>query len=217
MPVVEPDQFQGTTALVTGGAGGIGWATACALAADGVDVAICSRPGKTLDEAADKIAHSGFRNITCYRADVSSEADMGELFGKLEQKFGALNFLVNNAGVDSFCEPANFSAARFRRVMDINVTSVFLAVSGALPLLRRAGSASIVNVGSIHGHVTTSGRADYVTSKTALIGATRALALDLAEYGIRINMVSPGAVETPMLVRGWKAVSYTHLTLPTNA
>jgi 3-oxoacyl-[acyl-carrier protein] reductase len=194
----------GKTALVTGGAGGIGWATACALASDGINVAICSKPGKTLDEAAEKIERSGFKTITCYQADVTSESNMEQLFTELKSKFGALNYLVNNAGIDSFCEPESFSSSQFRHVMDVNVTSVFIAVSGALPLLRQANSPSVVNVGSVHGHVTTSGRADYVTSKAALIGATRALSLDLSDYGIRANMVSPGAVETPMLVRAWK-------------
>ena len=197
-------QFSGKTALVTGGAAGIGWATACTLASAGVDVAICSRPGKTLDAAGERIEQSGYKNITCYSADVSSETDMKRLFDQLGERFGHLDYLVNNAGIDSFLDINNFSLHDFRRVMDTNVTSVFLAVSGALSLMRKAVNAAIVNVGSIHGHVTTAGRADYVTSKTALIGATRALALDLAEYGIRINMVSPGAIETPMLVRGWK-------------
>lgn len=197
-------QFAGKTALVTGGANGIGWATACALASAGADVAICSRPGKTLDAAGDRIEKSGYKNITCYSADVSSETDMNYLFDQIGERFAHLNYLVNNAGIDSFLDIENFSLQDFKRVMDTNVSSVFMAVSGALSLMRKAVSAAIVNVGSVHGHVTTAGRADYVTSKTALIGATRALALDLAEYGIRINMVSPGAIETPMLVRGWK-------------
>jgi NAD(P)-dependent dehydrogenase (short-subunit alcohol dehydrogenase family) len=197
-------QLAGKTALVTGGAAGIGWATACALASDGVNVAICSRPGTTLDNAAEKIERSGFKTITCYQADVTSEENMKDLFTQLKRKFGALDYLVNNAGIDSFCEPEDFSLSQFRHVMDVNVASVFIVISSALPMLREASSPSVVNVGSVHGHVTTSGRADYVTAKTALIGATRALSLDLAAYGIRVNMVSPGAVETPMLVRAWE-------------
>lgn len=196
-------QFAGKTALVTGGAGGIGWATACELARVGATVAICSRAGKTLDEAANQIEQSGYKNIHCYQADVSSESDMLGLFNELSARFNQLDFLVNNAGIDSFCNLDNFSLNEFRRVMDVNVSSVFIAVANALPLMRKSKMAAIVNLGSIHGHVTTSGRADYVTSKTALIGATRALALDLAVDRIRVNMVSPGAIETPMLTRGW--------------
>ena len=199
-----PQQFSGKTALVTGGAAGIGWATACALAEAGAQVAICSRPGKTLEAAEDRIEASGFANITSYQADVSSPSDMGQLFAALSDRFGHLNCLVNNAGVDSFYDLQDFSLEQFTRVMNINVASVFMAVSEALALMRNTPGAAIVNVGSIHGHVTTSGRADYVASKSALIGATRALALDLADYGVRINMVSPGAIETPMLTRAWQ-------------
>jgi len=204
MVPVNNTSFAGKTALVTGGAGGIGWATACELARVGAEVAICSKPGTTLDEAANLIVESGYKNIHCYQADVSSETDMLSLFGELSARFNQLDFLVNNAGIDSFCDLDNFSLDEFRRVMDVNVSSVFITVANALPLMRKAKAAAIVNVGSIHGHVTTSGRADYVTSKTALIGATRALALDLSVDKIRVNMVSPGAIETPMLTRGWQ-------------
>ncbi len=204
MSLLNTNQFEGKTALVTGGAGGIGWATACALASAGTNVAICNRLGTTLDAAEGRIEAAGYKNITCFEADVSSQADMKKLFAALTKQYGRLNYLVNNAGIDSFCDLQDFSIREFRRVLDINVSSVFIALSEGLSLLRDAANAAVVNVGSVHGHVTTSGRADYVTSKTALIGATRALALDLAEFGIRINMVSPGAIETPMLTRGWQ-------------
>ncbi len=205
-------RFFGKTALVTGGASGIGWATACSLAADGAEVAICNRAGESLDKAMSLARDSNLPNLSFFEADVSSETEMQAMFEKLSSKFQKLNFLVNNAGIDSFCRPDSFSLEKFNNVMAINVASVFLAISQALPLMRNADRASIVNVGSIHGRVTTSGRADYATSKTALIGATRALALDLAEYGIRINLVSPGAIETPMLLRGWAAKA-PHLDL----
>ena len=122
----------------------------------------------------------------------------------VKKEFGHLNYLVNNAGIDSFCDPAKFSLKKFNQVMMVNTTSVFMMVNKMLPLMKRCNNASIVNIGSIHGHQTTSGRSDYVTSKTALIGVTRSLALDLAQYKIRVNMVSPGAIETEMLRRGWR-------------
>lgn len=191
------------TALVTGGAAGIGWETACVLAETGTQVFICSRPGESLDNAANKIKAAGFSNIECFAADVSSESDMNQLFRTIGERVEHLDYLVNNAGIDSFCDLDNFSLKAFQHVMDVNVSSVFLAVSEALPLMRKSSAAAIVNVGSIHGHVTTAGRTDYVTSKTALIGATRSMALDLATDRIRVNQVSPGVVETPMLNRAW--------------
>lgn len=190
------------TALVTGGATGIGWATACALAQAGVRVAICCL-SETLAQAKAQVEESGYANLKAYAADVTCESDMQELFRALKEEFGSLNYLVNNAGKDGFCYMDAFSLTQFRQTMDVNVSSVFIAVSQGLALMRSAERAAIVNIGSIHGHVTTDGRSDYVTSKTALIGATRALALDLAPYRIRVNMVSPGAVDTPMLQRAW--------------
>lgn len=197
------DRFAGKTALVTGGAGGIGWTTALSLLRDGARVAVCSRKGASLERARQLAAEIDPQNLLVMEADVSSQTDMEQLFKDLADAFGSLDCLVNNAGIDSFQKLDAFSLERFRNVMDVNVASLFLAVSAALPLLRAADAASIVTVGSIHGRITTAGRADYVTSKAALIGATRALALDLAPDLIRINLVSPGAVETPMLLRGW--------------
>lgn len=196
-------RFVGKTALVTGGAAGIGWATAMSLLADGARVAICSRKGASLDQAQKWAAETDPDNLLVFEADVSQQADMTRLFENVGAAFGSLNFLVNNAGIDSFQKLDAFSIERYRNVMDVNVTSLFLAVSAALPLMRTAENAAIVSIGSIHGHITTAGRSDYVTSKAALIGATRALALDLAPEHIRINLVSPGAIETPMLLRGW--------------
>ncbi len=198
-----PGRFAGKTALVTGGAAGIGWATAMSLLKDGARVAICSRKGASLERAKKWAEETDPDNLLVFEADVSRQADMTQLFESLADAFGSLDYLVNNAGIDSFQKLDAFSIERFRNVMDVNVTSLFLAVSGALPLMRSAESAAIVTVGSIHGHITTAGRSDYVTSKAALIGATRALALDLAPDHIRINLVSPGAIETPMLLRGW--------------
>ena len=151
-----------------------------------------------------EIQKNGYTNFLTYKADVSSEKEIAALFSFVKKKFGSLNYLVNNAGIDSFCNPEEFSLSKYNHVMAVNVTSVFMAVKKAIPLMKITREASIVNVGSIHGKITTSGRSDYVTSKTALIGVTRSLSLDLASDKIRVNMVSPGAIDTPMLIRGWK-------------
>lgn len=195
--------FAGKTAFVTGGTGGIGWSTALALHDAGARVAICGRAGDGLERARARISDSGLAGMLALEADVSSQTDIARAGEILQERFGHLDILVNNAGIDSFQQLDAFSPERFGKVMDVNVTSVFLVISQVLPLLRAARSASIVTIGSIHGHITTAGRSDYVASKSALVGATRALALDLAPDRIRINLVSPGAIETPMLLRGW--------------
>lgn len=199
----EANRFEGKTAFVSGGAGGIGWEIATSLMNEGARVAICSRAGATLEQARSKKIELELVNLSIYEADVSDKSQVEAAFEKIELNFGKLDHLVNNAGIDSFQDIADFSITQYERVMAINVTSVFLMISNALPLLKKSDEASIVNVGSVHGTVTSSGRADYATSKTALIGATRSLALDLGPHNIRINLVSPGAIETPMLLRGW--------------
>lgn len=192
-------RFEGKTAFVTGGAAGIGREIAKALLAEGARVAICGRAGMSLDRA--RRDQSG--DILVLEADVGSEHGVKEAIAQVGAAFGRLDVLVNNAGIDSFQDISDFSRDRFRAVMDVNVASVFTATAAALPLMQSANAPAVVTIGSIHGTLTTSGRADYVASKSALIGATRALAMDLAPHGVRINLVSPGAIETPMLLRGW--------------
>lgn len=203
------NRFEGKTAFVSGGAGGIGWETAISLMNEGANVAICSRAGETLEQARSRKAEFGLDDLSIYEADVSDQSQLESAIGQLAADFGVLDHLVNNAGIDSFQDISDFSFTQYERVMAINVTSVFRTITTALPLLKKSKQGSIVNIGSVHGTVTTSGRADYVTSKTALIGATRALALDLGSHNIRINLVSPGAIETPMLLRGWSVKAPT--------
>ena len=191
-------------AIVTGGASGIGWATAKALNKKGINVIVCDNSKSNIEIANQKITKLKNKNINIWNIDVTSEIQIKELFIFIKKEFGHLNYLVNNAGIDSFCDLSKFSLSKFNQVMMVNTTSVFMMTSKFLPLLRKRKNSVIVNIGSIHGHQTTSGRSDYVTSKTALIGATRSLALDLAQFGIRVNMVSPGAIETEMLERGWR-------------
>ena len=191
-------------AIVTGGASGIGWATAKALNKKSINVIVCDNSKSNIEIANQKITKLKNKNINIWNIDVTSENQINELFIFIKKEFGHLNYLVNNAGIDSFCDLSKFSLEKFNQVMMVNTTSVFIMTSKFLPLLRERRNSVIVNIGSIHGHQTTSGRCDYVTSKTALIGATRSLALDLAQFGIRVNMVSPGAIETEMLERGWR-------------
>ena len=191
-------------ALVTGAASGIGWAIACLLHDEGLHVVICDNSKDNLDLANIKINEENYQNMSSFHADVSLEADVVKLFNHIKKTFGRLDYLVNNAGIDSFCDPETFSISKYNHVMAVNVTSVFLAIREAIPLMRNSKEASIVNIGSIHGQLTTAGRSDYVASKAALVGATQSLSLDLAAEKIRINMVSPGAIDTPMLLRGWK-------------
>ena len=197
-------RFEDSVVFVSGGAGGIGWHTANAFYGEGARVAICSRPGKTLERAKRDASHLNNDRFLVLEADVTSESAIANAFSEIQSRFGTLDVLVHNAGIDSFQDIENFSIERYRKVMDVNLAALFLMTSAALPLLKSSKAAAIVSIGSVHGRLTTSGRADYVASKAAMVGATRALALDLGPNNIRINLVSPGAIETPMLLRGWE-------------
>lgn len=207
MPEKSEQKFEGKTALVTGGAAGIGWATATKLAKAGADVAICTRPGATLDAAAAKIAETGLSNIHCYSADVSNKDDVGKMLAGIGKKFGKLDHVVNNAGIDGFLDWENFSTEEWHRTMNVNLLAVFLVIEASLPLMQKTTAASIVNVSSIHAHLTVAGRAAYTASKAALSGATRAMAIDMGAHGIRVNTVSPGVVHTAMMERSMAANS----------
>lgn len=207
MPKNFQKRFDGKTAIITGGAAGIGWATALNLANSGADVAICSRPGTTLDAATDKIAKTGLSNIQCYSADVSNKDDVGKMMNGIDEKFGKLDYVVNNAGIDGFVDWNNFSTEEWHRTMNVNLLAVFLVIEASLPLMQKTAAGSIVNVSSIHAHLTVSGRAAYTASKAALSGATRAMAIDMGKHGIRVNTVSPGVVYTAMLERSMAANS----------
>lgn len=200
----EMARFENDVVFISGGAGGIGWATALAFRDEGARVAICDRDGETLERAKHDARDFNPETFAVIEADVACEREIKAAIADVGDRFGRLDMLVNNAGIDSFQDMADFDLAQYRKVMDINVGAMFAMTSAALPLLAKSDAGAVVSIGSIHGRLTTSERADYVASKSAMVGATRALALDLSAHGVRINLVSPGAIETPMLLRGWE-------------
>lgn len=182
----------GLKVLITGGARGIGAATARLLAADGAQVLITD----VLDEEGAALARAiGARYR---RLDVASEADWDAAVAEAEAGFGGLNALFNNAGILAFGGVAETASAEFRRVLDINLTGCFLGIRAAAPALKRAGGGVIVNTSSTAGLQGYAGLAAYVSSKWGLTGLTRAAALDLAPQGTRVLSLHPGPIATPM-------------------
>ncbi len=178
--------------LVTGGQGGIGAAAARLLAAEGAKVLIGDLDA-TKGEAVAREIGGRFR-----RLDVTREEDWQAAVAEAEEAMGGLNALLNNAGIVQFapvdrCEPADF-----RRVIDVNLTGVFLGMRACVPAMRRAGGGVIVNVSSTAGLQGYAGLAAYVSSKWAVRGLTKASALDLAHDRIRVLSLHPGPIRTPM-------------------
>lgn len=196
-------RFTDRTALVTGAGSGIGRAVALALAAEGAQVVVAGRRQEPLDETVALIEQAGGKALAV-TADVSRAADIQAVVDAAVDPFGSLDVAVNNAGVFRGGQPlADLPEADWREQLDINITGVFLALQAEIRQMRtQASGGAIVNIASLFGvHARHPGAAAYAATKAAVSVLTRGAALDHIGDGIRINAVSPGAVETPMSLR----------------
>ncbi|MEU8928949.1 SDR family oxidoreductase [Streptomyces sp. NPDC048409] len=182
--------FDGLRALVTGGASGIGLATARLLASQGARVAI-------LDLAQD--SPDGF--AACVRADVGDDTSVTSAVSSAVDTLGGLDVLVNNAGIGAQGAVADNSDDEWHRVWDINVVGLVRVTRAALPALRSSAHGAIVNVSSIAATAGLPQRALYSATKGAVLSLTRAMAADLLAEGIRVNTVCPGTADTPWVAR----------------
>ncbi|MFC8512187.1 SDR family NAD(P)-dependent oxidoreductase [Streptomyces sp. NPDC057257] len=196
-------RFTGRTALVTGAGSGIGRAIALALAAEGAQVAVAGRRREPLDETVRLIEEQGGKALAV-TADVTDATEVGALVDAVVDRFGSLDVAVNNAGVFRGGQPlADLPEDDWRAQLDTNVTGVFLALKAQIRRMRQQPSGgAIVNIASTFGaHTRQPGAAAYSATKAAVSVLTRGAALDHIRDGVRINAVSPGAVETPMSLR----------------
>lgn len=182
-------------ALISGGARGIGAATARAMVAEGACVVI----GDLLEDVAFELAEALGENASAVRLDVVDPASWDSAVAHATDRFGALHVLVNNAGtVHRLASIENIGLETWNRVMDVNVTGVFNGICAALPAMKASGGGSIINISSIAGVRATNGIAPYAASKFAVRGLTKAAAMDLGRFGIRVNSVHPGLINTAM-------------------
>jgi 2-hydroxycyclohexanecarboxyl-CoA dehydrogenase len=173
------------TAVVTGGASGIGAAVARRLGADGYNVGVLD-----LNPAAE-----GFGQI----ADVTDRAQIDAALAAIRAKFGPVTILVNAAGLDGFKRFHDLTFERWQKVIEVNLHSVFHCTQAVLPDMMEAGWGRIVNISSSSAHSGQPFMTHYVAAKSAVNGLTKALALEYGPYGITVNAVPPGFIDTPML------------------
>lgn len=183
------NDFQGLVAAVTGGASGIGAATATKLQEGGAVVIV-------LDRSED--GPGAHRSLRC---DITRDAELSDAFELVAREHGRLDVLVNNAGVGASGDVTANDRSEWHRVLDVNVVSMARVTAYALPLLRRSPSAAVVNVSSVVAHVGVKNRALYAATKGAVSALTLAMAADHLAERIRVNAVTPGTADTPWVTR----------------
>lgn len=184
------------TTLITGGASGIGLATAQLLHQRGARVAIVDVQA---DKGAEALASFNDPNRAIFiQANLAIPEEAERVVAETVAKFGRLNSIVNSAGIQRYGNAEQTSVELWQEVMAVNLTASFLVSRAGIPHLRQSGGGSIVNVGSVQSHVSQRGAMAYVTSKHALLGLTRSMAVDYSAERIRVNCVCPGTVDTPM-------------------
>lgn len=206
-PSKAGDRFAGKIVLITGATSGIGEATARMFAKEGAIVHFCGRREALGNKIAQEINAQGGR-ASYQKADVRNEQDVKSFVDTCVQKYGRIDIAFNNAGIES--KPftiAEQSLNDWMNVMATNATGTFLSMKYELPVMLKQGGGAIVNNASVSGHVGFATIAPYSASKHAIVSLTKVAALEYADKNIRVNSISPGAVDTPMLRRAlaaWK-------------
>ncbi|MGI4978241.1 MAG: 3-hydroxybutyrate dehydrogenase [Janthinobacterium lividum] len=192
----------GRVALVTGSTSGIGLGIARALAGQGASVVLngFGDPAQ-VEEIRDGIEREHGVRVLYHGADMTRPAEIEAMVAAAERAFGAVDVLVNNAGIQHVAAVEDFPVERWDSVIAINLSSAFHTMRAAIPGMRARGWGRIINVASAHGLVGSAGKSAYVAAKHGLLGLTKAAAIELADAGVTVNAICPGWVKTPLVER----------------
>lgn len=190
-------RLQSKTALITGGARGIGLATARAFAREGAHVVIADRNGEGAAAAAEELRAAGHRTLAI-EMDVSQPDSVGSAVQQIVRTFGRVDLLVNNAGVGGNTPFLETTLEEWERIIRVNLTGAFLVAQAAGREMAKSGGGAIINIASLSGQRGGDGRAAYGAAKAGLELLTKVMAVELAPLGIRVNNIAPGPIETEM-------------------
>jgi 3-oxoacyl-[acyl-carrier protein] reductase len=209
------DKLAGKVAIVTGAARGIGRAVAAAFAAEGAAVAFADRDGAGAGSAAEESAAAGARTLGL-TVDVTDPAAVEQMIEETVGELGGLHVLVNNAGICSVAPVVEMELEQWQAVIDTDLTSVFLCTKAALRPMVEQRWGRIINIGSQLALKGSATMAHYSAAKSGVHGFTRALAYEVAPYGITVNVIAPGPIETDMLAadpQDWRDAKLAEIPL----
>lgn len=202
----------GRRAIVTGASRGIGQAIAVGLARQGAEVLAVARSGDALEETA-ALARDASGSVVPHVADLRSSEEIDAAVDRAVAELGGLDILVNNAASDHYSRVEQTDLATFQQVIELNLRSCWLLCQKASAALRDGDGGSVINVASMLGLVANTHESAYVAAKHGLVGLTRALALEWARRGVRVNALAPGYVETAMTTPGLVLDDYAAMVL----
>jgi len=197
--------FDGRVALVTGGTRGIGAAITSMLARNGARVAAGYSRGKDAAEALQSRLASDGSDVSIHQGRVDAQEDCARVVGEVLDRFGRIDYLVNNAGITVDKTVRKMTADDWHNVLNVNLFGAFCMTKAVLEHMIERGSGRVVNISSVIGETGNVGQANYAASKAGLFGFTKSLALEMARRGITVNVVAPGFIGTEMVEQMPKA------------
>ncbi|MDR5766170.1 MULTISPECIES: SDR family oxidoreductase [unclassified Caballeronia] len=199
------NRLAGKVAIVTGAGRGIGAAIALAFAREGARVALAELDIGTARETAERIGEETGANVIAVETDVTQSASVKEAVAQTEAALGPLDVLVNNAGINVFCDPLTMTDDDWRRCFAVDLDGVWNGCRAVLPGMVERGRGSIVNIASTHSFKIIPGCFPYPVAKHGVIGLTRALGIEYAPNNVRVNAIAPGYIETQLTLDWWSS------------